>query len=141
MNIINSKQMTVNVNILIIDSCQNIKMDLFSFKKSSIKKIVMCASTIIVLAYINMKISVVLRDKKTISNRDYMYLSNKAFRFDCAKKFSHIVNSNFFEILIINNSNYLITIFKRFRLNIIEEFEEKNCYIVSSHDVHFVVDN
>ena len=144
MNIIEFERMIVNVTTLIINNCKNIKINLSAFKtkSSSIKKVIMCMSTIIVLFYINMNISTTLRNEQKLSKRDYMFHSCQNVRLKYEKEiFSHIMNFNFSSVFVTNNSNNSVAFSKRFRLKIIKEFDEKDCYMMFSHDVYFAFDN
>ena len=111
-NIIESKSMSINVNTFIIDNCQNFKMNFSATSKEvSFNRIVICASTIVISTHISMKISTKLRDKISLSNRDYMFHSNNFARLESEEDtFSHIVDSGFFKIVVINSSNDSITI-------------------------------
>ena len=142
MNIINLENMTINVNTLIIDSCKNIKVDLSATRNDSVNRTVICVSATTVSLYINMKIEVKLRNKQSLSNRDYMFHSEQLSLLDSKENvFSHIVNSSFFKIMIINSFDRAIILFRRFRLSIIKKFEEKECYVVSKYDAHFAAEN
>ena len=143
MNIIESKSMIINVNTLIIDSCRNLKMNLSATsKKVSVNRVVICASTIVISTHISMKISTKLRNKISLSNRDYMFHSNHFARLESEESiFSHIVDSGFFKIVVINSSNDSVTISRRARLDTIKKFEKDECYIVSKHDAHLATEN
>ena len=143
MNIIRFEYITINASILIIDSCKDLKVDLFSISKdASIKKIVICSLTTTIFFHSIVKILIKLRKKKELFNRDYMFHSKRMIRLDNENEiFSHIVNSNFFETLIINNSNNSITILKRFRLNVVKEFDDEKCYMMFSKNAHLTIDN
>ena len=143
MNIIELECMTINANTLIIDSCKDLKVDLFSISKdASIKRIVVCSTATTIFFHSTMKILIKLREKKELSNRDYMFHSQRMTRLDNENEiFSHIVNSNFSEALIINNSNNSITISRRFRLNVVKEFDDEKCYMMFSKNAHLTIDN
>ena len=51
---------------------------------------------------------------------------------------SHIVNVNFFCVYIKNTSDDTIIILRRCRLKMLQEYENKRCYLVFSNDAHFV---
>lgn len=55
--------------------------------------------------------------------------------------FSHIIDANFYKILIINNSVNVVISFKRFRLDIIKKFEKHDCYMIFEHGAHFAAKN
>ena len=143
MNIIESEKMIINVNTLIIDSCKNIKVKFFAILKDLfINRITMCAVAITVSTHINMKISIQLREKAKLSDRNYMFYSKQIFNLKLEKEiFSHIVDVNFSKILAINNSVSVVIIFRRFRLDIIKKFEKNDCYMIFEHDAHFAAKN
>ena len=77
-NIINFKNMTINVNILFINSCKNIEIKLSTISKEiSIKKRIICALTITIFFYINIKVSIKLRKKKSFESRLYVLFETK----------------------------------------------------------------
>ena len=144
MNIIEFERMTVNVTTLIIDSCKNIRVNFSAFKtkSSSVKRVVMCMTAIIVSSYISMKISTTLRSKLKLSERDYMFYSDQNARLEYEEEiFSHIVNFNFSSVFVTNSSDNSITISKRSRLRIIKEFDDEDCYMMFSHDAYLASDN
>ena len=141
-NIIDSENMTINVNTLIIDSCKNIKVDLTATRNDSVNRTVICVSATTVSFHINMKIKAKLREKQDLSNRNYIFHSKRLTLLDFEKEiFSHIMNSSFIKIIIINSFDQTIILFKRFRLSIIKEFEKKECYAASKYDVHLAAEN
>ena len=143
MNIIEFECMTINASTLIIDSCKNLKVEFFSISKdASIKRIIICSSATTIFSHSTVKIFIKLREKKGLFNRDYMFHSKRMTRLDNEDEiFSHIVNSNFSEALIINNSNNSITIFRRSRLDVVKEFDDERCYMMFSKNAHLTVDN
>ena len=143
MNIIEFECMIINANILIINNCRNFKMNLSSISRNaSMKRIIICLSAITVFSHTIMQIFIKLRKKKSLFNRDYMFHSKRIFHFDNESEiFSYIVNANFSETLITNNSNNSVIIFKRFRVNIIKEFDDENCYMMFFENAHSAVDN
>ena len=143
MNIINLEKMTINANTLIINSCKNIKIDLSAiFKNDSVKKIVICALTTTISSHINMNVAIKLRKRHELSSRDYMFHSQRHIALDREKEvFSHIVNSKFFKIMIINSFNQFVILSKRCRLSVIKKFEKKECYIAFEYDAHFATNN
>lgn len=141
-NIIESENMTINVNTLIINSCDNMKIVFFATKESFVKRIIMCAIATIVSAHINMKISIALRNKNKLLNRDFIFYLKQNNRLEHEEKFfAHIMNSRLSNILITNSTSNSITIFKRFRLDIVKVFEKISCYIASHQDAHFATNN
>ena len=143
MNIIDFEKMTINANTLIIDSCKNIKIDLSAISKDdSVKRVVVCALTTTISSHISMNVAIKLRERHELSSRDYMFHSQRHIALDREKEvFSHIVNSKFFKVMIINSFNQFVTLSKRCRLSVIKEFEKEECYIASEYDAHFATNN
>ena len=102
----------------------------------------MCVTTITMSVYINVKISVVLRNKIKLSERDYMFYFNQIFRLELKERvFSHIINAKFFKVIVINSTNDTIILIKRFRLKIVKEFENNDCYMIFKYSSHFAAKN
>ena len=143
MNIINFESMTINVNILFIINYKDIKIELSTTSKEiSIKRIIICTLTITIFFHINIKVSIKLQKKESFFNRDYMFYSKRSLRLNREEEiFFHIMDSNFSDILITNSSNELIKILKRSRLNLIKEFDEKNCYMIFLLNAHLIANN
>ena len=142
-NIIESKKMIINVNTLIINNCQNLRVNLFTISHdASINRIAMCVTAIMMSAHINMKISAMLRNKIKLSKRDYMFQFNQIFRLKLKKEvFSYIIEAGFFKVVVINSTNDAIILIKRFRLKIVKEFEKNDCFTIFECDSHFAAEN
>ena len=140
MNIIESKQMKIDFEKVHIRSCENLMTNLKSksFTKSKIKKVIMCSTAITISSHINMFVSTIIREKfKILSNKNFIFNSTHDHRFDQKKDILfHIVNANFSCVNVRNITNISVFIFRRFRLKIIQEYEDEKCYFAFSKDAH-----
>ena len=139
MNIIESKRMKIDCERIYIKSCNviaNLKSK--SSIESKIKKVIMCFTAVTVFSHINMFVSIIIRKKfKILSNKDFIFNSTHDQRLNQEENIlSHIVNANFSQMNIKNITNISIFMFRRFRLKLIQKYENENCYLISLHDAH-----
>ena len=144
MNIIESKQMSIDFEKVHIKSCENLMTNLKSksFTESKIKKVIMCSTAITIFSHINMFVSTIIREKfKTLSNKDFIFNSTHDHRFDQKEDIlSHIVNANFSCVNVRNITNISVFILRRSRLEIIQEYEDEKCYFAFSKDAHLAAE-
>ena len=55
--------------------------------------------------------------------------------------FSHIVNANIDVVMIQNVNNEKIFFFKSCRIDVIQNYKKKGCYLTISKNVHFVINS
>ena len=139
MNIIESERIKIDCEKVHIESCNVVaNLKLRSSAESKIKRIVMCFTAVTVLSHINMFVSIIIRKKfKILSNKDFIFNSTHDQRLDQKENILfHIVNANFSQMNIRNITNTLVFMFCRFRLKLIQKYENKDCYLISSNDAH-----
>ena len=128
---------------MIIDNCQNfiIKLNVINrdvFVKRQIK--VNDVIKISIRSYIIILFK--LRDKFRLSNnKDFMFISQRIDRLDFENNvLSHIVDvyTTIEQICNINVND--IFLFKNCRINIIQKYKKKNCYLVNIEHAHLTID-
>ena len=142
-NIIELERIITKVNTLIINNCQNFKINSFAISHDvSINKIAMYITAITMLADINMKVSTMLRNQIKLSKRDYMFHLNQISRLELKEKvFLHIIDAEFFKVVATNSTNDAINLIKRSRLKVVKEFEKNDCFTIFEYDLYFVAKN
>ena len=138
-DILKSKQIVLNIikKKTTINNCKNITTKLtIANREFSIKQIMRVVENIKMSARFNTIISYKLRDKIILSiDRDFMFISQRIKRLKLNDDiFSHIVNVNINVVIIQNISNKKVFISKNSRIDIIQNYEKKNCYLTSSKD-------
>ena len=144
-DILKSKQIILNLNKkkIIIDNCQNciidlnvINRDIFVKQQVKINDIIKISTRFCVI------ISFKLRDKSKLSkNKNFMFLSQRIDRLNFENDvLSHIVdvNTTIMQIRNINIEN--VFLFKNCRINTIQKYEEKNCYVINIEHTHLTID-
>ena len=146
-DIFDSEKMILNYVIeqLTINSCKKMKIFMkIIFKRNKVNKIVRAHNVIIVSFYSNTMIFICFRNKsKLFKNRDLMFMSMKlsdCFNFD-DNVLSHIIDVNMCVVQINNIFDKSIIIFKNFRLNIVQEYEEEDCYAVFNDYDHLIAES
>ena len=141
MNIIESERMKLNCKKLIIENCQKISVNLIStiFTEQKIKRVVTCSAISAISFHFSKFIAAIVRDKfKHFSNRDFMFHSSHDNRFDMKNDvLFHVVNANFSCVHIRNTFNDTMIISRRWRLSTLQEYENDECYLISSKNAHF----
>ena len=141
MNIIESERMKLNFKKLIIENCQEISVNLiFTIStEQKIKRVVTCSAVNAISSHFNKFIAAIVRDKfKHFSNRDFMFHSNHDKRLDMKDDvLFHVVNVNFLCVHIRNTFNDTVIISRRWRLNTLQEYENDECYLISSENTYF----
>ena len=140
-DIFDSKQMNINVEkqILIIDNCKNIKIQLnVTNTNSSIKRVVRVNEIIKISIKSITTISFKLRDKNNLFiERDFMFTSSRIERLNHDEDvLSHIIDVHI-EIMQMHNINSKnVYIFKNTRFEFVQKYEEKNCYLINAKYAH-----
>lgn len=147
-NILDFKRIILDfvIEFFIIDSYCDImiSMNIISLCEK-IHKAIRTYDITIVLSYSSIIISIRLRNKckaKLSKNRNFIFMSTKlSNRFKSNKNvLNHITNASMCAIQVNNITNKSIIIEKNSRLNTIQKYKEKECYIVSFYYDYLVVD-
>ena len=140
-DILKSKNIVSHVDKrkIIIENCDNFFVSLIVIVKNEkrVKRIVRAQTNAVILTHFYFAISIKIRDRK-LSNRDFMFNFEHIKRLNKKNEiFTHIIDVNFFIIQIRNIIDESIIIKRSERLNILVEYEKKNCYFVNSKVRHF----
>ena len=146
-DIFDSKRMMLNYVIeqLTINSCKEMKIFMkITFKRNKINKIVRVYNVIVVPSYLNIMISIRFRDKSEFfKDRDLMFMSTKLS--DCLDfdddVLNHIIDVNMCVVQANNTFDKSIIIIKNSRLNIVQEYEEKDCYAIFNDYDHLTAES
>ena len=130
-DILESKQININVNkqIVIIESCKNIKVQLnVTNADSQIKRVVRVSETIKISIKSTTTISFKLRDQNSLSTeRDFMFISSRIERLNQNENvLSHIIDAHIEMIQIHNINSKNVYILKNTRLEFVQKYEKKN---------------
>ena len=133
--------MSINVNkqIVIIESCKNIRIKLNVINvESQIKRVARVSEIIKISIKSISTISFKLRDKDSLFiERDFMLTSTRIERLNQNENvFSHIIDAHT-KIVQTHNINFEnVYIFKNTRLSLVQEYEKKECYLANSKYAH-----
>lgn len=144
MNIIESKRMKIDAQKVQIENCEDLKANLKfkSLVKSKVKRIVTNFRAIIISSHFNMFVAAQIRERfKILSDKDFVFNSTHDQRLSSENDIlSHIVNVNFSCVQVRNATNESVFISRRCRLKLIQEYENEECYLVSSNDAHLTAE-
>ena len=141
-DILESKDMFVHVDKekLFVDSCDNFVASLKIIVRNDdgerVKRIIRSQVSIFVSTHFCTTVFIKYREFK-LSNRDLIFNFNDVERLN--KKdgvFSYIVDVNFSFVQMRNITNQSIFLCKNERLDILIEYEKKDCYLISSKIRH-----
>ena len=139
-DILESKFMMSNVDRekLIIDNCKNIIVKL-NVKNADflMKRMIRFSNVTKISTRFSITISFKLRDKDSLStNRDFMFTTQRIDRLKIVDDvFFHIVDTYISIVQIMNVSIENVFIFKNNKLDIIQEYEKENCFLVNQENV------
>ena len=145
-DIFDSKDIVIHVDKqkFIVDNCDNFTTSLKIIIKNDdderVKRIIRFQFNYTISTHFCSFIFIKYREFK-LSNRDMMFNSNDLKRL--RKKndvFFHLMNVNFSFVQMRNIIDQLIIICKNERLNVLIEYEKKNCYLINSKNRHLTVD-
>ena len=133
-DILDSEQININVEkqVLIIDSCKNIKIQFnVTNTNSSIKRVVRVNEIIKISIKSITTISFKLRDKNSLFiERDFMFTSLRIERLNHDKDvLSHIIDVHIEIVQMHNINSKNVYIFKNTRLEFVQKYEKKSCYL------------
>ena len=140
-DIFDSEQININVEkqILIIDNCKNIKIQFnVTNTNSSIKRIARVNEIIKISIKSVTTISFKLRDKNSLFiERDFMFTSSRIERLNHDENvLSHIIDVYIEMIQIHNINSKNVYILKNTRLELVQKYEKKNCYLANAKYAH-----
>ena len=108
------------------------------FKNQRIVQTIILIDKIIISSHICLIVSVKIRDQSLSTNKDYNFESKQNFQqleFE-DDFFNHIIDVHFVVVQIRNVINVSIILFKHAKIDILRDFEKKDCYHVSFDDKH-----
>ena len=144
MNIIGLERMKIDFRNLMIESCENMSVELSAINSDDlkVKRVVMSTKNMIIFSHINQFVPATIKEKfKKLSDRNYAFHSTQNNRFDFDDDILfHIVNANFFCIHVRNITNNSVVIFRRNRLKTLQKYENDDCYLIFSKNAHLTVD-
>ena len=142
-DILNSERMSINVNkqIVIIESCKNIKIQLNVINANSQIKRVTRVNEIIKISIKSIfTIFFKLREKNNLFiERDFMFTFSRIERLNQNENvFFHIIDAHTEMIQANNINSENVYILKNTRLRLVQEYEKKECYLADSKYAHLV---
>ena len=146
-DILDSKKMMLNYVIeqLTIGSCKEMKIFMkIIFKRNKINKVVRVYDVTVMPSHLNIMIFIRFRDKSEFfKNRDLMFMpAELSDRLDLDDDvLNHIIDVNMCVVQVNNISDKSIIIIKNSRLNIVQKYEEKDCYAVVNDYGHLIVES
>jgi hypothetical protein len=142
-NIMISEEMIINLKnkSLIIFICENmtilIRINLKS--NSRIKRIVHSKKSVIIFSNSVMSVSIYLREKKLSFNKNFLFESNHDVLTisldDMSDLYTHVCDCNLIFVHVRNDLFKSVIISLRTRLELLIEYEEKECFQIES-DLH-----
>ena len=140
-DILESKQISIDVNkqIVTIESCKNIKVQLnVTNADSQIKRVVRVSETIKISVKSATTISFKLRDQNSLSTeRDFMFISSRIERLNQDEDvLSHIIDAHIEMIQVHNINSKDVYILKNTRLELVQKYEEEECYLANAEYAH-----
>ena len=140
-NIIVSKQMILNdvKRIIIIDNCDLIaKLNVIVINR--VDRTIRAFKQFIISFHIHMIVLIKIREQALSIDKNYFFHSKKDVRFEIKKDFfAHITNVNIVVVQVRNAINQSIIIFRNFKLNKLQNYEKKKCYLIFFEDRHLTI--
>ncbi len=138
MNILESEEVILNLcrRKMTLSLCENLKVDIKITLKTntanvnSVDRIVLAERLISISAKFVASVSIRMKNKKTLSNRDYLFQSvSRELNLEYSDEImTHVINFNVAAVQVCNVTNKSVIIFRRARLDRIIEYEEHECY-------------
>ena len=143
-DILESKQINIDVNkqVVTIESCKNIKVQLnVTNANSQIKRVARVNEIIKISIKSATTISFKLRDQNSLSTeRDFMFTSSRIERLNQNEDvFFHIIDAHIEMIQMHNINSKDVYIFKNTRLELVQKYEEKKCYLTNAKYAHLAI--
>ena len=125
---------------MILNNCRNMIIFMKIKSDERIKRVIRAHYTIIVSFKLITFISIRLRKVVFLFKKcNLMFHSKVSSRFDDNENiFLYIIDANMCIVQMNNASNQSIVIFRNFRLDVVQNYEKKKCYVVHSKDVHLI---
>ena len=130
----------MNDKILQINSCQDIivKINIVTWKKANLKRIVRSQEKIIVSSHVFLKIFVKIKDLS--KNWDFIFKSE----YDQNMRtwddlYAHIVNVSLFFVQLQNDIDQSLTIQRHTRLEFITKYDEDECFLANLIDNYLAI--
>jgi hypothetical protein len=147
LNIMISKKMIINLTnkSFIIFTCENLTIFIkINFKfNSRIRRIVYNKKSMTIFFNSIINISTYLREKKLSLNRDYLFESNHetltTFLENTSELYTHVCDCNLAFVHVRNELFKSIIISLKTRLNLLTEYEKKECFHIESEYHEWVI--
>ena len=127
------------VTVVIIESYKNIKIQFnVTNANSQIKRVVRVNEIIKISIKSITTISFKLRDQDSLSTeRDFMFISSRIERLNQNEDvLSHIIDAHIEMIQIHNINSKDVYILKNTRVELVQKYEEKRCYLANAKYAH-----
>lgn len=136
LDIMTSKQMIINLidKSLFISMCDNLVVSIRINSKSNSRITRVMHSKVSIIISLNSvtSISIYMRDKKLLFNRDFLFESNHeklSFSLEVMRDlYTHVCDCNMNFVHVRNDLFTSVIVSSRTRLDVLIEYEEKNCF-------------
>ena len=109
-------------------------------REFKIERVIKSLQQLIISSYTHIIVSIKIRKQIFFINRDFFFNSRENSRFETKKNFfAYIIDVNITTIQIRNVINTSITISRNFKLNKLQKYDEKNCFLATSKNRHLIV--
>ena len=145
-NILDSEKMILNYNkkLLIIDSCRSMTNSMTITLDEKIKRVVRALHIITMLAHSSIMISVRLCENSNFCHdRDLMFIfyDQTSHRFNSEENvLAYIIDVNICAIQVNNTTTKFVIISRNSRLDIVQNYEEENCYAIFANHNHLTIE-
>ena len=141
-NVITSKEMIIDVDrqTVTINNCDvTTKLHVISRDKR-VNRVIKFLKQLIISSHTHITISIKIREQTLSTNRDYFFHSLKNSRLKAKDDFfAHIIDVNLIVVQVRNSTNQSITIFRNFKLEKLNDYDEKDCFLIASKNRHLIV--
>ena len=143
-NIINFEKVVFDFDFRIITlrDCDDLQTSMnIVFKNFRIIRVVRSIDFLIISIHICMTVLVKIRECNLSKDRDYNFEFKQNFQVLNSEKnfFNHITDVQIIVVQIRNVNNKSYILFKNVKINMLRNYEEKNCYNTSSNNRHFAI--
>ena len=132
----------MNKRIIIFFACNNLTIFMkLIFKNQRIVRTVKFVNKITISSHICLIVSVKIRDQSLSANKNYNFEFKQNFQqleFE-DDFFNHIIDAHLVVVQIRNAINKSVILSKHAKIDMLRDFEKKNCYHVSFDDRHLTV--
>ena len=145
-DIFDSKKMTIDLKNqkIIIESCKHITTSLEVVNRdSSVKRIARASNVTKISVNSVTMMSFKFRGKFNLSSgRDFMFVSQRVERLGIEDGIMFYIVDVYIVVVQVRNASFKdVFLFKSIRLGIVQEYEEKECYLAAVEDVHLTANS